>query len=754
MWAEAVEFSARIVRRLRAATVTGAVLAGCAVLVLVHQWYHRDFLIDDAGICFAYARNIASGEGIVAIPGGERVEGFSDPTWIAVLVLFQWLGLSGFVVAKPLAALFAVAGVPLVHRLAVRAMPDHDGPAALFAPIAFALSAQLAIWSASGLENGLWCLLLAWAILATVDDATTGRFLGSSVAWLLLSWTRPEGLVYAACGAFWYLVILSGSGKPMRRPVALWLAVFWVPTIALELARLWYFAWPLPNTWYAKIDTRATFPLRWTERGWLQVREFARRLWHGFWLPLYVLGLLGLGGRRGRIAIAVIVVVGIAFLWPPPDNLAALSIWPTLPAAPVQWLVARIVLVVGVLVLLPLAAIGRPGWEVRVLCWHTAALAVLFSVYANGDWMGGFRWMSLLVPSVAVLFACGLREVVDAVAAWAARPVPEPVPGGEVEPDWDALVDDPALAAKSAAGPEDATYLLPRPKRVPQRPAPRAAAGGDRWGTAGWLVAAFGVGSMIPPNLAQSRDHRRFNADETVPRIALRAAFTKSIVDRTFHEGRVTNLEMDQGGHLWFRPEWTELDMAGLIDIPMSRHTYDQRPFVEEYVFTEHTPTFAHVHGWWAKYTAFQSYPQWKDYVALPLHRDLPPAPPWHDGMYAHRSLFAAPRWAGTPRKTGFADGVTLEGFDVPADIWSRGGEGFVELGFGSRARAAGEEPRVIGFLTEGREVVASWDLPVGYGLLSADQWRTDVLIGRYAVHVPAEVAPGRYELGFVALSA
>jgi hypothetical protein len=367
------------------------VLVLCALGIALHQALEGHWFIDDAAICFSYARNIAAGEGVVPWPGAERIEGVSDPTWVALLVLFQLVGLDGFTVAKPLGVLFAVACLPIVYRTARLAMPDHDGPAPLFAPIALALSAQFAIWSASGLENSLWCFLLAAAIHATVLDARSGRFARSASLYLLLAWTRPEGMLYAAVGGGWFLLATKRAGHPVARPVLGWLALFWIPTALLEAARLAYFAWPLPNTFYAKVGTRDTVPFAWNARGWLQAREYAERLWQGYYLPVYAVALLGVDGRRARVALGLFGLVGLTLLWPAPDALQALWFWPDLPAGPRPWLFARAALYVATGLLLPLAAIGRPGWEPRVLCFSSAVLAVLFSIYAGGDWMGAIR---------------------------------------------------------------------------------------------------------------------------------------------------------------------------------------------------------------------------------------------------------------------------------------------------------------------------------------------------------------------------
>jgi hypothetical protein len=688
-----------------------AVLALCALLVLIGQWLRWDWFIDDAAICFAYARNIAAGEGIVPWPGAERIEGFSDPTWMGVLTLFQWVGLDGFTVAKPLALLFSWLCLPIVYRTAQLAMEDDaesDGQriAPLFAPLVLAMNAQLAIWSASALENGLWCFLLALAIYVTVQDGRQGRFLRSAVCWLLITWSRPEGIAYALCGVFWWLVMLVRSGRDIRRPLIGWMTVFWTPTLVLELMRLWYFAWPLPNTWYAKVHTKSNFLLRWDERGWGQVREYADRLWHGWYLPAYVFGLLGIhvGGSRGdtfraRVAWTVVMAGALVLLYPAPEALRSLSFWPQLPPPTDDWVTARIVLLSATAVILPLFSVGGRGWDVRVLCWHCCTVAILFSVYANGDWMGAYRWMSLMAPAQAVLLACGLREVID----WIERQV-----SGS---SW-------------------------------------------RWQSAGWLAASFGVLLMFAPNASQLRDHVLYNQNETPRMVKLRADYTSSVVRRTFYEGVVRNLEMDQGAHLWWHPEYVEIDMAGLVDIPMARHRYSQRVFIEDYVFDENPPTFGHVHYGWAKISGFKTYERWTEMVELPPYEDEAGLRP-HDGVWARRTLFMQPRWDGPERRTLFEDGLVMLGFDTPGEIWGQDDKGFLEIGISSRDRDPGEDARFVAFLADGARVVASWELPLGYGLFPMDEWHEgEVFIGRYALMVHEEVVPGWYDLGFVAFSA
>jgi len=57
------------------------------------QRFTGTWIVDDAGLTFAYARSLSSGDGLVLQPGAAPVEGFSSPAWMALLVVGRWLGL-------------------------------------------------------------------------------------------------------------------------------------------------------------------------------------------------------------------------------------------------------------------------------------------------------------------------------------------------------------------------------------------------------------------------------------------------------------------------------------------------------------------------------------------------------------------------------------------------------------------------------------------------------------------------------------
>ena len=48
-------------------------------------------LFDDEMVSMRYAKNLVSGHGLVWNPGGDKVEGFTNPLWVLYMALFHLL---------------------------------------------------------------------------------------------------------------------------------------------------------------------------------------------------------------------------------------------------------------------------------------------------------------------------------------------------------------------------------------------------------------------------------------------------------------------------------------------------------------------------------------------------------------------------------------------------------------------------------------------------------------------------------------
>lgn len=190
--------------------------------------------------------------------------------------------------------------------------------------------------------------------------------------------------------------------------------------------------------------------------------------------------------------------------------------------------------------------------------------------------------------------------------------------------------------------------------------------------------------------------------------------------------------------------------MAMLVDVSMSRHWYQQRSFIQEYVYEERRPTFAHVGGWWAEHTGLRRYPAWRaSYFQLPPYTD----PRWNGPfphVFARRDLLVAPLEREPGRLATFGENdVALHDLRVLAP-WVAGGEGYLEAPL-SRGALEGDV-QLIAFLA-GQGRLVTWALEPGHGLLPQARWRpTEVALGRHAVRVPGDLPEGRYDLGVVLL--
>lgn len=198
---------------------------------------HGTWAIDDAGISWAYAHNLATGRGSVAYPGGPVGEGFSNPLWVLALAGAESVGLRADLSAKTLGLVAGALGVVLTPFL----VRELDVEARLLVGTTLATSASWALWSAAGLETALVGVLL----VATTLAARSSALASATGLAALASLTRPEGALLAV-GA---LVAGRAAPRTLVGPVA---AVALWTGLRLSTYGLWF---PLPA--YVKMSVDA-----------------------------------------------------------------------------------------------------------------------------------------------------------------------------------------------------------------------------------------------------------------------------------------------------------------------------------------------------------------------------------------------------------------------------------------------------------------------------------------------------------------
>lgn len=357
------------------------------LVTCVHALGYGRWLVDDAGITFAYARSVAQGNGPVLQPGVPPVEGYSDPAWLGVLTLGRWLGvfdhgawfgIPDYVLFPKGIALLCCIGVFAAMYRAAAALSKRPALIAGAAGVITALVPSFVIWCFSGLENSLLALAVVSLASTLVRASATGTLTRPGVAiWCgalaaLAALTRPDGALYAAA---YPLVALLFVTRPVLRRT-LWtvpvsVVTFLIPWGAYVAWRLAEFDALVPNTALAKGQTAPTVN---------SISKAVDLASYAGW-PLVLVAVVCVGAalsrpsrtRTGLVALLVPMVLAIISFsvllddWMP-QNRFATPVWP---------LAALATSIAAAHVLPQLAVRGR------------AALAVLTAIAC---WLAGVSW--------------------------------------------------------------------------------------------------------------------------------------------------------------------------------------------------------------------------------------------------------------------------------------------------------------------------------------------------------------------------
>jgi hypothetical protein len=210
-------------------------------------------LFDDAMISMRYARNLAHGYGLVWNPGGERVEGYTNPLWVlfmAVLHLFPVPQSKISLLIQLTAAGLLAVNLYFVRKVAL-AVSDGSEEVAAGAVVLTASYLPINNWSLQGMEvAGLVLIMTVGLWLAF--DCVRNRTLSLTLYMLLGASTlvRPDMVV-----PFAGLVLFLAAVDPdNRRRHIIWGSAILMTFYAAQTAfRFWYFGDILPNTYYLKL---------------------------------------------------------------------------------------------------------------------------------------------------------------------------------------------------------------------------------------------------------------------------------------------------------------------------------------------------------------------------------------------------------------------------------------------------------------------------------------------------------------------
>jgi hypothetical protein len=215
------------------------------------RWY---VLFDDMMISMTYAKNFANGDGLVWRPGGERVEGYTNPGWVLYMAFWHWTGIADeskiSLIIQVSGAVFLALNLWVVKKIAGEI---SDQPLVMIGAVFFtAFYLPLNMWSLHGNEVSLLTLFVSLSTLWGLRMMKAGRFFVAP--YLLLG----VGAVIRMDAAV-PLLALAGFlffNQPQHRikhliAAPLSLLVFMTPQFVF---RRWYYEDWLPNTYYLKMD--------------------------------------------------------------------------------------------------------------------------------------------------------------------------------------------------------------------------------------------------------------------------------------------------------------------------------------------------------------------------------------------------------------------------------------------------------------------------------------------------------------------
>ncbi|MDH4196477.1 MAG: hypothetical protein OEW05_03615 [Candidatus Aminicenantes bacterium] len=223
------------------------------ILLAVHLALFWDWTSDDAYISFRYAENLAAGRGLVFNPG-ERVEGYSNFTWVILIALAKTVGLPPVLTAKAFGALAAFLLLGLWLRAAAEGgLGERSRLTGLWM---LAVSTGLAYFAMSGLETVAYTVLIFAAVVFELgfEQKPEPRRLAAVYAVLILvALSRPEGAMFLLLSVAYHVGqrLTSGRGLPLKT------TLLTVASTGLVFAAFLVFRWLtfgslVPNTFYAK----------------------------------------------------------------------------------------------------------------------------------------------------------------------------------------------------------------------------------------------------------------------------------------------------------------------------------------------------------------------------------------------------------------------------------------------------------------------------------------------------------------------
>ena len=238
------------------------------VLGILFYYYCKsfNFIQDDSFITYRYAKNFTDGNGLV-FNIGEHVEGYTCFLWVVLLSFLKVIGFNFISASGTIGILSSLGAIFFTYKISEQIFPKNNS---FYFNLVFSTTSVLmlisngafAYWAVSGMETGLFTLLVICAIyLYLLESRSEKSFPYSAIVFLLASLTRPEGNLIFAVSILHTIIITLKSGKETQgkklkrlfsKKNIQCLLLYFIPALIYMAWRYSYYGYLLPNTFYAK----------------------------------------------------------------------------------------------------------------------------------------------------------------------------------------------------------------------------------------------------------------------------------------------------------------------------------------------------------------------------------------------------------------------------------------------------------------------------------------------------------------------
>ncbi len=278
----------------------GVFIFQSSVIVSAERYFT---LFEDAMISMRYAKNLASGNGLVWNPGGEHVEGFTNLLWTFLMSLFHFLP----VPESKMSLLIQIAGALLLlwNLFYIRriAFLISNGSWIITSCSVFltAFYFPLNYWGLLGMEVSALLLITSicvWKSLQIEKKDQLESYLLLSISVLI----RLDMVLVFLCFLIFHFFNTSDRNE-RKRGLLIGFGLLAISIGSQTVFRILYFGDPLPNTYYLKMTG---YPAVWRiTRGLVAAFNLVTKNW---WI--FLLAFLAVYRRRDRFTI---LLAGIFF---------------------------------------------------------------------------------------------------------------------------------------------------------------------------------------------------------------------------------------------------------------------------------------------------------------------------------------------------------------------------------------------------------------------------------------------------------